>query len=77
VNSDRFVGRPLDSLSLKERWRLAGHWIALEVYTPSSVPLRVIEALGTSPTDCAKQLAQRGLDPTRFEFCPLSQPYRQ
>ena len=76
MKSDRYVERPLDSLSLEERWRLSGSWIALELYTPKTVPLRVIQALGTSAADCAKQLSARGLNSAEFEFEPLAQPYR-
>ena len=48
MREDRFIGRPLDSLTLRERWQLAGMWIATEMYSPEAVPLRVIEAIGSS-----------------------------
>jgi hypothetical protein len=75
VRIERFVGRPVDSLTLKERWQLAGFWVALEIYTPDRLPLRTIEALAPSATECAAQLQHRGLDATRFEFSALPQPY--
>jgi hypothetical protein len=72
---ERFIGRPLDSLTLKERWQFAGYWVALELYSPERLPLRTIEALAPSAKECAEQLQARGLDPARFEFSALSQPY--
>jgi hypothetical protein len=77
MNPERFVGRPLDSLSLKERWALSGSWVALELYTPEQLPLRIIEALAPTPRECITQLQRRGLDATRFEFSRLPQPYAQ
>jgi hypothetical protein len=76
VREDRFIGRPLDSLTLRERWQLAGMWIATEMYSPETVPLRVIEAIGSSAQDCIEQLVSRGLPPSHYEFLPLAQPYR-
>jgi hypothetical protein len=75
VNTQRFIGRPIDSLSLEERWRVAGLWVALELYTPATLPLRIIEAIGLTPQACAAQLRERGLDPNRYEFSPCAQPY--
>jgi hypothetical protein len=75
MNADRFLGRPLESLSLKERWQLAGFWVALELYTPERVPLRTIEALADTAGGCAEQLRRRGLEADRFEFSILPQPY--
>lgn len=48
-----------------------GKWIALERYTPKTLPLRIIEALGDSPASCVRQLAARGLKPADFEFMPI------
>jgi hypothetical protein len=73
---ERFIGRPLDALSLAERWRIAGSWVALELYSPRTLPLRLIEAIGPSPQACAEQLRERGLDPAKFEFCACPQPYQ-
>jgi hypothetical protein len=75
VKPERFVGRSVDSLSLKERWQIAGCWVALELYQPDTMPLRIIEAVGKTPSDCIEQLQQRGLDPVRFEFQACAQPY--
>ena len=66
-----FIGRSPDSLSLPERAAFAGKWIALERYTPATLPLRVIEALGDSPAACMRQLAARGLSPGNYEFVPI------
>ena len=69
------VGKPLDSLALSERVLLTGKWIALEIYTPETLPLRVIEAVGESARDCALALRGRGVDPLRFEFLLLPPAY--
>ena len=49
--------------------------MALELYSPQTLPLRRIEAIGDSAAECARQLAERGLDPRRFEFTLLKPPY--
>jgi hypothetical protein len=65
------IGRPVDSLTIDERLKLAGQWIALERYTPATLPLRMIEAIGSTPAECVRQLAASGKDPTRYEFVPV------
>jgi hypothetical protein len=75
LKSDRFIGRPLDSLSVAERWQLSGKWIALELYTPATTPVRTIEALGDSAAECVRQLSARHLNPAHYEFLPIPQPY--
>ncbi|MDQ6678604.1 MAG: hypothetical protein M3Z09_15070 [Acidobacteriota bacterium] len=69
------IGQPLDALSLRDRAALTGKWIALELYTPETLPLRIIEAIGASSGDCAAQLRARHLDPVRYEFTLLPPPY--
>lgn len=69
------VGRAPEQLALEEREALAGKWIALEMYTPKTLPLRRIEAIGDSTRDCIGQLASRGLDPREFEYSLLNPPY--
>jgi hypothetical protein len=64
----KIIGRSPERLTLEERREIAGQWIALEVYTPETVPLKRIEALGSSVTECIRQLQQRGLNPREFEF---------
>jgi hypothetical protein len=71
----RVIGRTPDRLTLKERYALAGKYIALQVYTPEEAPLRRIEAIATTVEECIRQLATRGLDPLRFEFSRLQPPY--
>ena len=73
---DALIGRSFDSLSLDHRWALAGRWIAVELYSPQRLPLRVMEAIGADARDCIRQLRERGLDPARFEYSPVPQPYR-
>jgi hypothetical protein len=69
------IGRNPDRLTLEERTALAGKWIALEVYSPATLPFRRIEAIGDSMADCVRTLQDRGLDPASFEFSRLTWPY--
>lgn len=62
------IGRSPETLTIQERSELAGQWIALEFYSPETLPLRTIEAAGGSPAACAELLRQRGLDPAKFEY---------
>jgi hypothetical protein len=66
-----FIGRSPDQLSLAERTVLAGKWIALERYTPATLPLRLIEALGDSPAACIQQLTEQGLSPDNYEYVQI------
>jgi hypothetical protein len=54
---------------------LTGKFIALEIYSPDTLPLRRIEAIGDSVVECAAQLRARGLDQANFEFSRLVPPY--
>jgi hypothetical protein len=65
------LGRSPDRLKLEEQQALAGKFIALEIYSPDTLPLRRIEAIGDSAEECIRQLVARGLDPKRFEFSRL------
>jgi hypothetical protein len=69
------LGRNPDRLTLEERFALAGKFIALEVYSPETLPLRRIEAIGDSMEECVRMLQGRGLDPRQFEFTILAWPY--
>ena len=69
------LGRNPDRLTLDERTALAGKYIAMEIYSPDTLPLRRIEAIGDSIDACARMLKERGLDPLQFEFTRLSWPY--
>ena len=75
TNGSGFIGRSPDSLTVPEREALAGKWIALERYTPATLPLRLIEALGDTPAACIEQLALRGLSPDNYEFVPIMPAY--
>ncbi len=68
TDSARFLGRSPETLTIEERRQLAGQWIALPLYSPDTLPLRLIEAIGASPADCATQLAARGRDASGFEY---------
>jgi hypothetical protein len=71
----RFTGKSLDGLSVSDRWKLAGTWMATELYSPERLPLRVMEAIGADAVECIGQLRERGLDPELFEYTPIPQPY--
>ena len=75
LDPKRVIGRAPESLSLEEATELAGKTVALEVYTPETLPLRRIDAIGDSSEECIRQLVERGLDPLRFEFVVLKPPY--
>ncbi len=68
-------GRSPEQLTIAELMALEGRVVALEIYTPETLPLRRIEAIGETAEECAAQLAARGLDPRRFEFVVLKAPY--
>lgn len=69
------IGRSPEALTLAERVAFAGKRIALEIYTPETLPLRRIEAIGDSLSECLQMLRDRGLDPAQFEFQLLPPPY--
>lgn len=74
-DAGRAIGRNPDRLTLTERLALAGKYIALEIYSPATIPLRRIEAIGDSMAECLRTLRSRGLDPQHFEFTRLAPPY--
>jgi hypothetical protein len=69
------VGRNPDRLTLEERRALIGKYVALEIYTPETLPFRRIEAIGNSMDECIRMLKERGLDPGLFEYTRLYAPY--
>lgn len=71
-----FLGKSLDGLRLDDRWKLAGSWMATELYSPQRLPLRIMQAIAASPAECIRQLRARGLDPELYEFQPIPQPYQ-
>ncbi len=66
--------RSPDRLTLEERAALVGKYVALEIYSPDTLPLRRIEAIGDSLADCVRMLQSRGLDPTRFSSLHQAPP---
>jgi hypothetical protein len=62
------LGKAPEALTLKQRMALAGKWIALELYTPETLPLKLIDAIGDSAADCIRQLEARGQNPRGYEF---------
>ena len=75
VDLDQFIGRSWDRVDLAERELLYGSYIAREVYTPKTLPLQRIEAIGDSVETCVAKLQQRDLDPLNFEFVRLDPSY--
>lgn len=75
ISADKAIGRSPDQLSLEERLILTGKYIALEVYSPATLPEKRIEAIGDSLDACVRMLKARGLDPAQFEFSRLPAPY--
>jgi hypothetical protein len=73
MDTAKVIGRAPERLTLEERRQLAGWWVAYEVYTPQTLPLKRIEAVGRDVPACIMQLQSRGLDPLQFEF-ELFQP---
>jgi len=76
IDSKNFVGQVVERLTLDERFALAGKWVATEIYTPETTPLRRIQSIGDTPGECARDLAARDLDPKSHQFELLKQPYR-
>jgi hypothetical protein len=70
------LGRHPDQLSLSERHALAGKWIAVELYSPATLPLKKIEAVGDTARACAHDIEARGLDPSKYEYIQMSAPYQ-
>jgi hypothetical protein len=75
VTSDKAIGRSPEELSLDERLHLIGKYIAMEIYSPATLPFRRIEAIGDSVADCIRMLRSRGLDPENFEYSRMAPPY--
>lgn len=72
---EKFVGRAVDRLTLDEREALLGKFVAQEIYTPKTLPLQRIEAIGDTIQDCVHMLRRSGLDPLNYEFTRLGPPY--
>ncbi len=75
TDARRVIGRSPDRLTIKERFELAGRFIALRLYTPRTIPFHRIEAIGRSTQECIRQLQSRSLDPANFEFVLVTPPY--
>lgn len=73
--ASRAIGLAPERLTLDERVRLIGKFIAMEIYTPETLPFRRIEAIGDSIDECVHELISRGLNPAHFEYSRLAPPY--
>jgi len=71
IDPKKILGRAPERLTLEEQTLLVGKFIAMEIYSPETLPSRRIEALGDTVEDCIRQLSARGLDPKKFEFSRL------
>ena len=71
IDPKKILGRAPERLTLEEQTSLVGKFIAMEIYSPETLPSRRIEALGDTVEDCIRQLSARGLDPKKFEFSRL------
>jgi len=72
---ENVIGRAPESLTLQESLALAGKFVAVEIYSPETTPLRVIAAIGDDPEACLGALSGGGLDPRRYEITRLKPPY--
>jgi hypothetical protein len=72
-----FLGKSVDGLLLTDRLNLTGFWIATELYSPERLPLRIIQAIGSDPRDCAGQLRAKGLDPAAYHYEALCEPFER
>ncbi len=70
----RLTGREPERFSLKDWEAAAGKWAAFELYTPETLPLRRIRAIGETVEDCLRHLAEQGLDARKFEITQLRAP---
>lgn len=68
MDAEKLLGRSPADLTLEECERLRGKWIALEIYTPATMPLRRIEAIAADAAGCIAELQRRRLDPRDFEM---------
>lgn len=63
-----YIGKALERFSLRELRELHGYWLAFERYTPETLPLKRIEAMGPTLNACVQMLVERGLDPANYDF---------
>ena len=74
LDPNRFLNRSPDSFSPSEWRSVHGLWAAFELYSPQTTPLRRIQALGASSSECMEDIAARGLAASNFEYVPLRSP---
>jgi hypothetical protein len=75
IDPSDFIGRAPERLSLRELRTLHGWWMAFELYTPSTTPLRRIEALAPSASECTAMLIERGLKPAEYQLEMVQAPF--
>lgn len=69
------LGHAPEELPLPLRQSLTGKWVALELYDPKRLPLRKIEAVGESPSECFAALRAAGKELTHYEVVRLAAPF--
>jgi len=72
---ENLLGRAPEQMSLEERRQWVASWIAVEIYSTKTIPLRRIQAAGKDVHECIAMLRKRGLNPANFEFSLLPPPY--
>lgn len=65
------VGLAPEQLTFAQQQRADGLWVALRLYSPATLPLRKIEAVGQSPAEALAALAATGQNPAEFEAVRL------
>jgi hypothetical protein len=75
IDPYELTGREPERLSILERQALSGMWVAVELYSPETLPLRRIAAVGKTTGECMDALARRGLDPRKFEYSVVDPAY--
>jgi hypothetical protein len=65
------VGLAPEQLSLRQARASEGLWAAFRVYTPETLPLRKIEAVGKTAAEALAAAAARGGDARQFEAVRL------
>jgi hypothetical protein len=68
LQQEQLIGVAPERLDLQQRKLIAGKWIALELYSPKTLPLRVIAAVADSSEACAQAIHAQGKDPCQFEY---------
>ncbi len=72
--ASRFLDRSPDSFRPSEWRAVHGLWAAFQLYSPQTTPLRRIQALGATASECMANIASQGLAVSNFEYVTLRSP---